>query len=63
MAFSPFYVGGPGDADFNADAYLAGLEELAGAGVTCVHVSIPGDSVAHAVEAMDRFRQKVIDAI
>lgn len=63
VAFSPFYVGGPGDADFNADAYLAGLEELAGAGVTWVHVSIPGDSVAHAVEAMNRFRETVIAAI
>ncbi|CAJ1582965.1 LLM class F420-dependent oxidoreductase [[Mycobacterium] wendilense] len=63
VAFSPFYPKGPGDADFNADEFLAGLEELVGAGVTWVNIHIPGDGVRAATEALDRFRATVIEAL
>ncbi|MCV7321906.1 LLM class F420-dependent oxidoreductase [Mycolicibacterium confluentis] len=63
VAISPFHRAGPGDDDFNADAHLAELQQLADAGVTWVHVSIPGDSLTHALEAVDKFRATVIEAI
>ncbi|OBF11393.1 LLM class F420-dependent oxidoreductase [Mycobacterium sp. ACS4331] len=63
VAISPFTPAGPGDDDFNADAYLDELQRLADAGVTWVHVGIPGDSLTHALEAVDRFRATVIEAI
>ncbi|QUR65919.1 LLM class F420-dependent oxidoreductase [Mycobacterium spongiae] len=49
--------------DFNADAYLLGLEELTALGVTWVHVGLPGDSLAHVLDSIERFRHLVIDAI
>ena len=52
--------GNPGDDDFNAAAYLAAAADLADAGVTWVQVSVPGDSLAHAVEAIERFGAEVI---
>ena len=48
---------------FNADAYLDGLEKLAALGVTWVGAPLPGDSLAHALETIDRFRALVIDAV
>jgi probable F420-dependent oxidoreductase len=46
--------------DFNADAYLGGMENLAALGVTWLQVGVPGDSLAHAVEAIERFGSSVI---
>jgi probable F420-dependent oxidoreductase len=63
IAFSPFLPGGPGDDDFNADAYLDELQKLAETGVTWVQVIIPGDSMSHALEAVDRFRSTVIEQL
>jgi probable F420-dependent oxidoreductase len=54
--------GTPGRDDFNADAYLAGLEKLAAVGVTWVQVGLPGDSLAHAIDAIDSFGEAVIRA-
>jgi probable F420-dependent oxidoreductase len=54
--------GSPGDEAFNADAYLAGLEKLAAVGVTWVHAGLPGDSLAHALETIERFGKSVIQA-
>ncbi|KAB7754863.1 hypothetical protein MPHL21000_14820 [Mycolicibacterium phlei DSM 43239 = CCUG 21000] len=54
--------GSPGSADFNADAYLAGLERLAKIGVTWVQVGLPGDSLAHVLEAIEQFGSSVIAA-
>jgi probable F420-dependent oxidoreductase len=54
--------GSPGDDDFNADAYLAGLEKLAAVGVTWVQVGLPGDSLAHVLETIERFGKSVINA-
>ena len=54
-------VATPGQDDFNADAHIAGLKALEALGVTWVHVHLPGDSVEHALETIDRFRVEVID--
>ena len=55
--------GSPGSDDFNADAYLAGLEKLAAVGVTWVQVGLPGDNLAHVLETIDRFGSSVIKAV
>ncbi|OBB74129.1 LLM class F420-dependent oxidoreductase [Mycobacterium sp. 852014-52144_SCH5372336] len=52
--------GSPGGDDFNADAYLSGLEKLAGIGVTWVQVGLPGDSLAHVLDTIERFGESVI---
>jgi hypothetical protein len=39
------------------------LEKLAKLGVTWVSVGLPGDSIAHALETLERFRTQVIDAL
>jgi probable F420-dependent oxidoreductase len=62
VVFSNFDGGSPADDDFNADAYLSGLEKLAALGVTWLQVGLPGDSLAHVTETIDRFRTLVIDA-
>ncbi|OBI80944.1 LLM class F420-dependent oxidoreductase [Mycobacterium sp. E740] len=54
--------GSPGSDDFNPDAYLSGLDKLAGIGVTWVQVGLPGDSLAHVLETIDRFGTSVIAA-
>ena len=63
ITFSNFEGGNPASDDFNADAYLGGLEELAALGVTWVSAHLPGDSLTHALEVIDRFRSLVIDVI
>jgi probable F420-dependent oxidoreductase len=40
--------------------HLGALEDLAGIGVTWVQVSVPGDSVQHAIEAVERYGEEVI---
>ena len=60
VSFSNFVGGRPGAPDVNADAYLTGLDKLAAIGVTWVQVGLPGDSLAHALETIDRFGELVI---
>jgi probable F420-dependent oxidoreductase len=60
VSFTNADGGSPGDDDFNADAYLAGLEKLAAVGVTWVQVGLPGDNLAHALETIERFGKSVI---
>lgn len=62
ITFTNAEGGSPGDDDFNADAYLTGLEKLAAAGVTWVQVGMPGDSLTHVLETIDRFGSSVIKA-
>ncbi|KWX24418.1 luciferase [Mycolicibacterium wolinskyi] len=62
IVFNNFDGGNPGDEDFNADAYLAGVEKLSALGVTWLHVSLPGDSLAHALETVESFGKSVIAA-
>jgi probable F420-dependent oxidoreductase len=62
VVFTNFDGGSPGRDDFNADAYLTGVEKLAALGVTWLHVGLPGDSLAHVHETIERFGSLVIDA-
>jgi probable F420-dependent oxidoreductase len=62
VTFGNLEGGSPGSPDFNPDAYLSGLEKLASAGVTWAQVSLPGDSLAHTLEAIDQFGSSVIGA-
>lgn len=52
--------GSPGDDDFDADAFLAGVADLEKVGVTWVQVSVPGDSLAHTLDAIEEFGTAVI---
>jgi probable F420-dependent oxidoreductase len=63
ITFTNFDGGSPASDAFNADAYLGGLEKLARLGVTWVQVGLAGDSLAHALESIDRFKTQVIEAI
>lgn len=49
-----------GRDDFDPDARLEALDELARLGVTWADVHIPGDSIDHAIEAMEQFGETVI---
>lgn len=42
ITFTNFAGGIPGSAEFNADAYLDGLDELEKLGVNWVQVAVPG---------------------
>jgi probable F420-dependent oxidoreductase len=54
--------GSPGEDGFDADAHLGELDRLAALGVTWNGVSVPGDSVDHAIEALGRYGETVIAA-
>jgi hypothetical protein len=62
ITFTNFEGGSPASDEFNSDAYLDGLEKLTKVGVTWVSVGLPGDSMAHALDTLERFRTLVIDA-
>lgn len=62
VVFNNIEGGDPAADDFNADAYLSALDKLAGLGVTWVQVGLPGDSLSHALEVIERFKTAVIDA-
>jgi len=52
--------GEPGSDRFDPDAHLEGLAGLAALGVTWVQVALPGDSVSHAVETIERYGEHII---
>jgi hypothetical protein len=60
VTFTNITGGDPAAEDFDADAYLDGVAALAAVGVTWIQVTIPGDSLAHAREVIDRFGAEVI---
>lgn len=60
VAFLTHDGGDPGDDTFDADAHLAGLDDLAALGVTWNGVGLPGDSLSHALEAIERYGEQVI---
>jgi probable F420-dependent oxidoreductase len=62
VAFGTPAGGDPGDDTFDAAAHLEALDELSRLGVTWVGVSVPGDSLAHAVDALERYGTGVIGA-
>ena len=57
-----FMTGLPGPADdaFDAGAELAALDAMAASGVTWNSVAVPGDSLEHAIEAVERYGAEVI---
>jgi probable F420-dependent oxidoreductase len=60
VAFGTPDGGTAGSAAFRPDAHLSGLERLADLGVTWAHTSVPGDSLAHAVDALRQYGETVI---
>lgn len=52
--------GHPGTDEFDADARLAAIDELASLGVTWCDVWVPGDSIDRAVDALEQFGEQVI---
>lgn len=62
ITFSNAAGGNPAEDDFDADAYLEGAEKLAALGVTWIQAQVPGDSLANATQAIERFGKLVIDA-
>jgi probable F420-dependent oxidoreductase len=61
VSFTNAEGGSPGGDAFNPDAYLSGVEKLGALGVTWLQVGLPGDSLPHVLETIDRFRTLVID--
>lgn len=55
--------GTPGTPSFVADAYLGEVDRLSQMGVTAVSLTVPGDSVNQAVEAIEEFGASVIAAV
>jgi probable F420-dependent oxidoreductase len=51
---------GPASAGFHAQDHLRTLERMEGMGVTWSSVGVPGDSVAHAIETLQRYGEEVI---
>jgi probable F420-dependent oxidoreductase len=60
ITFTNAQGGAPGTDGFEADAFLAGVQELAALGVTWVQVQVPGDSLTHTREAIAQFGEQVI---
>ena len=52
--------GDPASDRFDPGAHLEGLSTLAALGVTWLQVSLPGDSVDHAVETIERYGEHII---
>ena len=63
ITFTNIGGGNPADDDFNADAYLSALAKLAAVGVTWVQVTVPGDSLTHALDIIERFGSSVIGGL
>ena len=60
VSFTNAEGGNPAADEFNADAYLSGVEKLAALGVTWLQVGLPGDSLAHVLETIEHFGNAVI---
>ena len=60
VTFTNHAGGTPGADDFDGDAFVEGVAQLTELGVTWVQVAVPGDSLAHALEAIDQFGADVI---
>ena len=50
----------PGSPQFDAADSLQGIAELADLGVTWTSTNVPGDSVDHAIEALEQYGKQVI---
>jgi len=63
IAFTNFAGGRLGAGGFDAAAYLEGVGQLEQLGVTWLQVGLPGDSLQHALESVERFGKQVIAAL
>jgi hypothetical protein len=63
VAFGTPEGGTAGSGTFRPDAHLSGLQGLTKLGVTWAHSSIPGDSLAHALEALHQYGETVISPL
>ncbi len=54
--------GDPASASFDSALHQDGLAELAALGVTWASVGVPGDSLEHALETLERYGEEVIRA-
>jgi hypothetical protein len=62
VSFGTYAGGDPGSDRFNPAAQLEAVAELADLGVNWSGVGVPGDSIEHAVETMQKFGELVIAA-
>ncbi len=62
VSFSNLAGGAPGSGDFDPDAALAGVADLEALGVTWTSTGVPGDSVEHALEALEHYGEQIIGA-
>jgi hypothetical protein len=60
VAFGTPDGGTAGSTRFRPDDHLAGLHALERLGVTWTHAGVPGDSLAHALEALQQYGETVI---
>jgi probable F420-dependent oxidoreductase len=60
VSFGSSAGGNPGSEKFNADAQLEAVAELESLGVTWSGIGVPGDSLDHAIEALQLFGESVI---
>jgi hypothetical protein len=60
VSFGSNAGGNPGSEDFNPEAQREGVAQLTHLGVTWSGIGVPGDSVDHAIEALQRFGESVI---
>jgi probable F420-dependent oxidoreductase len=61
VAFTTGLGGHSGDEGYTVDEYLEQLDRMAKLGVTWNSTNVPGDSVDHAVEVIERFGTEVIE--
>ncbi|MBX7448872.1 LLM class F420-dependent oxidoreductase [Mycolicibacterium sp. 3033] len=61
VVFRPF-AAGPDSPSYQPERYRAEVMQLESAGVTAVSVAVPGDSLSHAVEVIERFGEEVAAA-
>ncbi len=60
VVFGTSQGGNPASDDFDGGAHQEGLADLARRGVTWANVGLPGDSLAHALETIERYGASVI---
>ncbi|KUI26807.1 LLM class F420-dependent oxidoreductase [Mycobacterium sp. GA-2829] len=60
VTFTNIDGGDAGSDDFDPDRYLDGVAALERLGVTWLQVTVPGDSLTHARETIERFGAEVI---
>jgi hypothetical protein len=60
ICMNPLGCAAPGADEFEPQRTIDHLGELAGLGVTWTSTGVPGDSLAHALEALEQYAEGVI---